>query len=76
MFCKGENKYYHFDPIEGKNTEHAKTLVLNTLDVNDFRMKGLPEYEDIKFSQQENSFDCGPYIMLYMQELTNNIIAK
>ena len=76
MFCKRENKYYHYDPIVGKNTEHAKKLVMNIIDISNFGTKGLPEYKDIICPQQENSFDCGPYIMLYIQELINNIITQ
>ena len=75
LFCKKENKYYHYDPIEGKNNNHAKELVVNTLDLNNFRSGGLPEYKEVKCLQQENSYDCGPYIMLYIREIVNNIIA-
>ena len=72
---KKENKYYHYDPIEGKNIDHAKELVVNSLDLNNFGWRGLPEYQEIKCPQQENSYDCGPYIMVYIQEITNNIVS-
>ena len=75
LFCKKENKYYHYDPIEGKNSDHAKELVVNTLDLNNFGLGGLPEFKEIKSLRQENSYDCGPYIMLYIREMVNNIIA-
>ena len=75
MYCRKENLYYHYDPIEGTNIEHAKKIVLNTLDMNHFGRKGLPEYKEIKCPQQENTYDCGPYIMMYIQKLTDNIIS-
>ena len=75
LFSKKENRYYHYDPIEGKNNNHAKELVVNTLDLNNFRLGGLPEFKEIKSLRQENSYDCGPYIMLYIREIVNNIIA-
>ena len=53
MFCKKENKYFHFDPIMGKNTQHANKLVLNILDMNNFSVKGLPEYEEVICPQQK-----------------------
>ena len=76
LFCKKENKYYHYDPIEGKNKDHAKELILNTLDLNNFKLGALPEYRQVKCPKQENSYDCGPYIMLYIRELVNNIILE
>ena len=75
LFCKKENRYYHYDPIEGKNKDHAKELILNTLELNNFRLGALPEYRQAKCPKQENSYDCGPYIMLYIREIINNIIT-
>ena len=75
LYCKKDNTFYHFDPIEDKNTDHAKKLVINTIDMNNFGRNGLPEYKDVACPQQVNTFDCGPYVMMCIQELTNNIIS-
>ena len=75
MFCKKENKYYHYDPIEGMNKDHAKKLVINIIDMCNFGAKGLPDYKEIKCPQQDNTFDCGPFVMLYIQKLTNYLIS-
>ena len=66
--------FQHFSFMIRPN-DHAKELVVNTLDLNNFRLGGLPEFKEIKSLRQENSYDCGPYIMLYIREIVNNIIA-
>ncbi|CAL4237367.1 unnamed protein product, partial [Meganyctiphanes norvegica] len=54
LYCKKDNTFYHFDPIEDKNTDHAKKLVINTIDMNNFGRNGLPEYKDVVCPQQVN----------------------
>ena len=76
LFCRRENVYYHYDPIEGMNKDHARKLILNTLDLNNFKLGGLPEHRQAKCPKQENSYDCGPYIMLYIREIVNSIIVR
>ena len=58
------------------NKDHARKLILNTLDLNNFKLGGLPEHRQAKCPKQENSYDCGPYIMLYIREIVNSIIVR
>ncbi|MCP4237218.1 MAG: hypothetical protein GY770_27145, partial [Aestuariibacter sp.] len=47
-------------------------MILNTLDYDTFE-KGLPNYVEMKCERQTNGYDCGPYIMMYMETILENI---
>ena len=54
------------------NESHAKHMILNTLDYDTFE-KGLPSYVEVNCERQTNGYDCGPYIMMYMATILENI---
>ncbi|MCP4254983.1 MAG: hypothetical protein GY775_16575, partial [Candidatus Scalindua sp.] len=72
LYSKKDRTYYHFDPIQSMNESHAKHMILNTLDYDTFE-KGLPNYVEMKCERQTNGHDCGPYIMMYMAAIIENI---
>ena len=72
LYSKKDRTYYHFDPIESLNEGHAKHMILNTLDYDTFE-EGLPSYVEMNCERQTNGYDCGPYIMMYMATILENI---
>ena len=72
LYSKKDRTYYHFDPIESLNEGHAKDMILNTLDYDNFK-EGFPSYVEVKCERQKNGYDCGPYIMMYMATILENI---
>ena len=71
LYNKKDRTYYHFDPIESMNEDHAKDMILNTLDYDNFK-EGFPSYVEVNCERQKNGYDCGPYIMMYMATTITN----
>ena len=67
IFGKREHKFFHFDPLGGMNTIHARDLIINSADRDSFNEEGnLPRYEEVEWGSQKNGYDCGPFIMHYI----------
>ena len=74
VYRKIDHKYLHFDPIHRLNRSHAIELMLNTLDSKSFDSDGFgPQFVDIACKKQENGYDCGPYVMMYLETIIENI---
>ena len=77
IYRKKDNKYIYFDSVKEVNLKHAKELITNlAVDNESFGINGdLPTYKVAKCKQQNNSFDCGIYVMAYMSVIISNIIG-
>ena len=75
IYRKKDNKYIYFDSVKEVNLRHAKELITNlAVDNESFGMNGdLPTYKVAKCKQQNNSFDCGIFVMVYMSAIISNI---
>ena len=75
IYRKKDNKYIYFDSVKEINLRHAKELITNlAVDNESFGMNGdLPTYKVAKCKQQNNSFDCGIFVMVYMSAIISNI---
>ena len=75
IYRKKDNKYIYFDSVKEVNLRHVKELITNlAVDNESFGMNGdLPTYKVAKCKQQNNSFDCGIFVMVYMSAIISNI---
>ena len=75
IYSKKADKYFHFDPLEGVNVDHAKDLILNSLDRDNFNENGYFRilYDEAMCGSQYNGYDCGPFMMHYMEMALNKI---
>ena len=69
VYNKLENSFYHFDPITGANDGSVSVLIKNLTDTK----QRIPEVRYVKCPRQKNSFDCGPYTMLFAEKIADNI---
>ena len=71
VYCKLKDVYYHHDPINPMNGMHAAELIKKIASVDNrfshFQM-------DVKCPQQNNGYDCGPYIMLFANKMADNLV--
>ena len=79
IFSKKDHRFFHFDPIRGLNKRSALELMTNLLDsdsvTNDENnLYRLPDFEEAFCTKQKNGFDCGPYIIGYMEEAIDIIM--
>ena len=79
IFNKKDRRFLHFDPIKGLNKRSALELMTNLLDsdsvTNDENnLYRLPDFEEAFCTKQRNGFDCGPYIIGYMEEAIDIIM--
>ena len=72
IFSKREHKFLHFDPVNGINRKNALDLMTNVMnseiDNNECYFYKQPDFEEAKCGQQQNGFDCGPFVIEYMTE--------
>ncbi|CAL4060256.1 unnamed protein product [Meganyctiphanes norvegica] len=65
IFSRHDDTWYHVDSNHGSNRKHARHLASKVnMYLNGNKQPNLTE---IKFCQQNNSYDCGAYTMLYAQ---------
>ena len=65
------NTFYHFDPIKGMNDRSAAMIVKKLI----HKEKKLPEMKYVTCPRQKNSYDCGLYTIMYMENIVDNIEA-
>ncbi|CAL4139100.1 unnamed protein product, partial [Meganyctiphanes norvegica] len=72
-FCytANENTFYHFDPICGMNDESVTMLIKKLIDSG----KKIPEVKYVICPRQRNSYDCGPYTLMFAEKIVENIEA-
>ena len=73
IFNKKDHRFLHFDPLRGLNKRSALELMTNLLDCDSVtsdenNLYRLPDFEEAFCTKQKNGFDCGPYIIGYMEE--------
>ena len=75
VYRKRDNKLLHFDPIKGLNKKHAIELMLKIQDEEMIDSDGYgPQFVEIPCEKQKNGFDCGPFVMIFMQTILENIV--
>lgn len=63
VFSKFDNKFYHYDSQRGSNYRDARMLVQR---FNTYLGRDIPAtLVDANCTQQDNSYDCGAYVMIY-----------
>ena len=63
LYNKGNNTWFHMDPIKGYNSSVAQELIGN---VNFYMFKGeRPKFVEVTCTQQDNNYDCGPFVGLF-----------
>ncbi|MCL4136751.1 UNVERIFIED_CONTAM: hypothetical protein GTU68_001611 [Idotea baltica] len=69
VYSKPDNKWFHYDSQRGSNFRDARSLVqrMNIYLNND----DLPPLQDAQCTQQDNSYDCGAFVMIYAQKLSD-----
>ena len=74
VYRKRDNKFLHLDPIRGLNKKHAVELMLKIQDVEMIESDGYgPQFVEIPCEKQKNGFDCGPFVMIFMDTILENI---
>ena len=75
VYRKSDNKLLHFDPIKGLNKKHAVELMLKIQDEEMIDSDGYgPQFVEIPCEKQKNGSDCGPFVMIFMQTILENIV--
>ena len=75
VYRKKDNKYLHFDPIPMMNWRHGVKLMLSVLDCESIGRDGYgPQFVEMRCKKQENGYDCGPYVMMYLETIIDNIV--
>ena len=72
VYNKGKNKYYHFDSITSLNHNVAQNLADNFSQY--LHHKNKPEIVQVNCQQQNNSYDCGVYLLYFSQEIITNLV--
>lgn len=76
IFCKGDKTCYHFDSAKGSNGSIASKFAENVmhciLDKNEPNMK----FVEVDSPQQDNSYDCGIYVLCLTDVITNHILRN
>jgi len=69
VYSKYDSKWYHFDSQRGSNYSAASRLVhrLNTYLNRDNPATRVATLIDANCTQQDNSYDCGAFVMIYAQ---------
>ena len=71
LYSQNENTFYHFDPICGMNDESVTMLIKKLIDSG----KKIPEVKYVICPRQRNSYDCGPYTLMFAEKIVENIEA-
>ena len=66
VYKKDINKWYHFDPINTYNDTVARNLANK---VNKYLSENIPDFVAAKCTQQNNGYDCGPYVCLFAKKI-------
>ena len=78
IYSRKEHRFFHFDPIRGLNRKSALDLMTNLLDsesvINEGNLYKLPDFEEAFCIKQKDSFNCGPFILGYMEEAIDTIV--
>ena len=75
VYYRKSHSFYHYDSIKGKNWNHAKELMTNVLDGDDVDERGqLPGIYEVVCGTQPNTYDCGIYVMFYMEVILGRIL--
>ena len=78
IYSKKEHRFFHFDPLNGLNRRSALDLMTNILDsesvTNEDNIYKLPDFEEASCEKQKNGFDCGLFILGYMDEAITSIL--
>ena len=72
IYSKNDKMWYHFDSIQGSNNKHARNIVERLNIYLDF--KDTPVMTETKCTQQNDSYNCGAFVMLYTQIMANRTI--
>ncbi|KAL7639374.1 UNVERIFIED_CONTAM: hypothetical protein RMT77_009875 [Armadillidium vulgare] len=68
VFSKSDHKWYHYDSQRGSNYRDARCLVER---INKYLKKDdLAPLVDATCTQQDNSYDCGAFVMIYAERLS------
>ena len=71
VYIKSKDEFNHYDPIRGANKRHALEIVSGMVKASkNFRNK----ITNIESPQQKNSYDCGTYVIMYAQNIADNIV--
>merc|ERR1711913_160339 len=74
VYRKRDNKFLHFDPIRELNNKHAVELMLKIQDAEMIKSDGYgPQFVEILCEKQKNGFDCGPFVMIFIDTILENI---
>ena len=63
------NTFYHFDPVRGLNDRSVARIVRKLIDCE----KKIPDVKYVMCPRQINSYDCGPYTIMYTEKIAENI---
>ena len=78
IYSRKEHRFFHFDPLRELNRKNALDLVANLLDSESFTGEGnlyrLPDFEEASCVKQKDNFNCGPFILGYMEEAIQTIL--
>ena len=75
VYRKKDNKFLHFDTIKGMNKKHAIELILKIQDDEMIGSDGYgPQFVEIECVKQKNGFDCGPFVMIFLETIIENIV--
>ena len=71
LYSGNSNTFYHFDPIKGMN-DRSVAIIIKKLINNE---KKIPEVKYVICPRQRNCYDCGPYTIMFMEKIAENIEA-
>ncbi|KAB7493853.1 Mediator of RNA polymerase II transcription subunit 31, partial [Armadillidium nasatum] len=70
VYSKYDQKWFHYDSQKGSNYRDARSLVYR---INSYMNRySSATLEDAECSQQDNSYDCGAFVMLHAQKVAEN----
>ncbi|XP_071540551.1 sentrin-specific protease 8-like [Panulirus ornatus] len=72
VYSRDDNKWYHYDSQRGANFRDARCLVQR---INSYLDRDIPAtLVDANCTQQDNSYDCGAFVMTYAQRAAEQAI--
>ena len=63
------NTFYHFDSISGMNNRSV-AMIIKKLIKNEYK---IPEVKYVKCPRQKNGYDCGPFTLMFADNIAKNI---
>ncbi|KOC62835.1 Sentrin-specific protease 8 [Habropoda laboriosa] len=76
VYCKQDKRCYHFDSSSGSNNSIASAFAKNVMSCILDKNESSNKFVKVDCPQQDNSYDCGVYVLCLADVITENVIKN